>query len=253
MLSVICLLCLLLSGCGSEESDANFFSPSYGIGKLFERVPEPTEPEVTKKNLTICIDPGHGFTDTGTESEFLGEYHENDITIAISNKLNDELKALGYDVILTHDGITFPKAVNDDGNNVFNPNERVSYINGLGNHIDYVISMHCNSFSNPSVSGTRVFYYDPSGGNGESESCKSAEIICEQLAADFPEAVQPVYEVGDYALVRDTRSTSVLVEMGFVTNETDAKNMLDEEWQSKFAKSIANGINRYFDSLQSAE
>ena len=244
--AVICLSCIL-SGCGSSDSDANALSPSYGIGKVFFTEGEPDDEPTPQKHLTVCIDPGHGFTDTGTESEFLGAYHEDDITIAVSKKLADDLRELGYDVIMTHDGVTFPKASNDDGNNIFHPNERTSYINSFGDKIDYVVSIHCNSFDDPSVSGIRVFYYQPSYVTGESEDAKSAAVICDQLESDFPDAVKPICEHQDLALVRDTGVTSVLVEMGFATNEADAKNMLDVEWQSKFAKSLADGIDRYFD------
>ncbi len=210
---------------------------------------EPAEPDpsVPSKKLTICIDPGHGFTDTGAESEFLGQYHENDITIAMSNKLADELKSMGYGVIMTHDGQTFPKSAIDDGNNVFNPNERVSYVNGLGNKINYFVSLHCNSYDDPSVSGTRVYFYERSTSSSyESDGYKSAEAIAKQIESDFPGAPKPTAELGNYAVVREISVPGTLIEMGFVTNENDAKDMLDEEWRNEYAKSIAKGIDSYF-------
>ena len=38
--------------------------------------------------------------------------------------------------------------------------------------------------------------------------------------------------------------------MGFATNETDAENMLNEDWQQSMAHAIAVGIARFFDGME---
>ncbi|MBQ5783852.1 MAG: N-acetylmuramoyl-L-alanine amidase, partial [Bacteroidales bacterium] len=35
------------------------------------------------------------------------------------------------------------------------------------------------------------------------------------------------------------------VECGFITNKGDAEKLLDNKWQSTFAASLANGIDKY--------
>lgn len=58
---------------------------------------------------------------------------------------------------MTHDGTTFGKTYTDDGNQIFNPSERVAYANSLD--IDYYISIHVNSYDkNPDTSGIRIYY-----------------------------------------------------------------------------------------------
>ena len=49
-----------------------------------------------------------------------------------------------------------------------------------------------------------------------------------------------------YYVIRTCHVPSVLIEMGFVSNKTDAENMLSEEWRQTFAEGIANGLHTYF-------
>ena len=45
-----------------------------------------------------------------------------------------------------------------------------------------------------------------------------------------------------YYMTKCTPFPAVLVECGFISNETEAKNMLDDEWKNKMAQGIAQGI-----------
>ena len=45
-----------------------------------------------------------------------------------------------------------------------------------------------------------------------------------------------------YYVIKHITAPSVLIEMGFITNESDASNMLSEEWRQKMAESVAAGI-----------
>ena len=48
------------------------------------------------------------------------------------------------------------------------------------------------------------------------------------------------------ALTRETYAAASLIEIGFATNTSDAARMLDPQWQSLLAKSIADGIDDFF-------
>ena len=88
--------------------------------------------------ITICVDPGHGFDDVGTTSEYLGDWAEKDVTFSIATYLKVELEALGYRVHMLHDGVTIPESAKDDGNNLFRPAERIESIKDAD--IDYYVS-----------------------------------------------------------------------------------------------------------------
>ena len=197
--------------------------------------------------ITVCLDPGHGFDDVGTDSAFLGELAEKDITLAVTLLIKDKLTALGYEVVLTHDGKSFPKSSVDDGNNLFNPKERIDYAAGLD--IDFYLSIHCDTYAADSrVMGTRIYYSKDT--DFTEESADAAGRMMRGINSALPDEKKAVLKEMEfdaaYYVVRAASVPSVLIEMGFVTNQTDAKNMLSEEWQLAFAEGIANGLHTYF-------
>ena len=198
-------------------------------------------------SFTVCVDAGHGFEDIGTSSSYLGDKTEKDITLFVALYLKDALEQFGYTVILTHDGDSFPKTSTDDGNKLFNPQERTAYANTLA--IDYFVSVHCDSYTaDSSVSGTRV--YCCKGTSYAKESLNASRYIADAVDAAYPNArsvvVREMSEKEAYYVIRETKMPSSLIELGFVTNPTDAANMLDDAWCRTTAQAIAEGINRFF-------
>lgn len=226
--------------------------PADGIGRESE---EEVEPPV-EKSITICIDPGHGFWDGGCGDGYLPDgLLEKDVNLAVAKMLYEELDKLGYQLILTHDGEHFPKSAIDDGNQKFNPKERVSYMNTL--NIDYMISIHVNSYeSDRSVSGTRI-YFKETDKKTSKISGDVAESICEAVRVGITNTRDPIVidhtkEVS-FAVIRDTYAPAALVEIGFATNESDAANMVNPDWQASYAKALASGIDNYFSKLEEGE
>ena len=197
--------------------------------------------------ITVCLDPGHGFDDVGTDSDYLGDLSEKDITLAVTKLLADKLEALGYTVILTHDGESFPKTSADDGNNLFKPAERIAYADTLD--IDLYVSVHCDSYAaDESVKGTRIYYSLDTA--HESDSAMAAGCVLRGINTALPEEKKAIIKAMEneaaYYVVRECKVPSVLIEMGFVSNRTDAENMLDPAWQDAFAGGIAAGVVSFF-------
>jgi len=219
--------------------------PSIGVGRQ-ETEPE-REPE-QEKGITICIDPGHGFDDPGCSSEILVGYEEKDLTLLYARMLKEELEFLGYTVILTHENETFPIMPNDNGNEIFGVEERAAYVNTLD--VDYFVSLHCDSFETDySVGGTRVYFCETAQKTSPcSETVSNAISAC--LAEEFPDVRTPVVHnmpiASSYLVLRETTAPASLIEIGFITNQTDIANLLDTEWQMKFVRGTAAGINSYF-------
>ncbi len=242
------VLCLVLASCGVSNDTGR--EPMKGVvrdktSSDTEVETEPPAPEIPKKGKTICIDPGHGFEDGGTSSELLGDVLEKDITLSVAQKLKVHLETYGFDVIMLHDGKTFPKASNDDGNNRFRPEERTAYANSLGDKIDYYISIHCNSFEMSDVYGCEVYYEEENKKTSSVGDTEAAMTIAGQITSDFPEwkvnaKVHPWY------VIKYGHFPASLIEMGYVTNEGDAAKMLDEKWQDDFALSLAKGLHQYY-------
>ena len=232
---------------GSVESleTEEVIEASVGIGREF---PEETDAPVEPMPQVICIDPGHGFDDGGTSSEYLGGLTEDDITLAVSLMLNEELQSLGYQTVLTHDGKEFPITSAYDNNNKYRPQERTAFANSV--EIDYYVSIHCNAHTNPAAQGTRIYYFD-----GYIKREHTSDLIAEAIHEGILQHLEPGWSstvIGMtenvFHVIRETVVPASLVEIGFVTNETDAARMLDENWQRAFAKGVAAGIDSYYRS-----
>lgn len=217
--------------------------PSNGVGRYTDK------PEA--HNTTICVDPGHGFDDSGCSSDFLKNQTEKELTLLYANLVKDKLEQLGYTVVMTHDGSSFPQEFNENGNNKYSPEERTAYANSLD--IDYFVSFHCDSFNDDfSVGGTRIYYCE-SDRKKQTYSDAVANAIQKRLIQAFPEdkeaAVHNMKVSESYYVIRETYAASSLIEVGFITNEADVKKLTDTDWQKTFSVAVAEGIDDYFSSV----
>ncbi len=259
---LVALLILLLVSCAEEsegESREDLSNDGYSTAIPAEGIGREDEVQVAPiadNGLVICVDPGHGFLDGGCGEGYLPDgILEKDVNLAIAKMLRDELLLRGFDVIMTHDGENFPKSAIDDGNQKFNPNERVSYVNTLD--IDYFISIHVNSFvSDSSVDGMRIYFKETSR-KIEKISEEVAMSLSAAVCEEFPDAKEPVVvdhtDDASFAVIRETVAPAALVEVGFATNASDAANMVNSEWQARVAEALAEGIDNYFAENEDGE
>lgn len=233
---IICAaLCLLLVGCDGETKS--------------DEPPLSYQNAMADGEICIVVDAGHGLGDVGAlNEENLGDITEADINFAVASLLADALKEKGYTVIMSHDGVTKPETEYDDGEDTYGPSERADFSNST--EADLFISVHCDSFpSNADVYGTRLYY-----ASGTPNATKFDKLLAEALGKTIDKSfpgdkdviLKPMDESTAYTVLYKTEVPSVLVECGFITNETDAKKLVDGEWQAKFAAAISDGIDEYF-------
>jgi len=248
-MSMLLLAGVLLVSCGRPVTEAETEKPepgypSIGVGRPVHDVP------AEDTGITICIDPGHGFDDVGCSSTYLTDgKEEKDMTLQYAKALQEALEQMGYTVLLTHDGNTFPEEFNTYKNNIFSASERAAYVNSLD--VDYFVSLHCDTYDDDdSIGGIRVYYYDSSV-KTDTYSGAVANSISAYLAKEFPDAKAPaVHDNQSYAVLRETTAAAALVEIGFISNRTDAENIQNPAWQEKFIAGLAAGINGYFTLYQ---
>lgn len=195
-----------------------------------------TDKQVLKGKI-ICIDPGHGGTDTGAIGSLNGkDIYEKDITLSIALPLRDMLTSAGAKVLMTRS--TDRDVYKPYDGDVEELQARVDVANR--NKADAFVSIHIDSFSNPDVDGTTAYYY-PKTDNDY------------RLAKTIHDANLHDLWISD----RGTRSNdlyvnvhadmpSVLLEMGYISNP-HRLSMLTTNWAPKsIAKSIFNGLVAYF-------
>ena len=196
----------------------------------------------------VCLDPGHGYDDIGTESGYLpSDTKEADITLDVSLKVRELLQASGMEVLMTHDTNTVPAGatLDADGKFLMDPMERAAYANG--HDIDLYVSIHCDSFeANEEVGGMRTYYHLDGGYDAATESLAGCIAEKFHVAVGGKDPILKSMSADDaYYVIKHVNVPSVLTELGFVTNRTDAENLLSDTWRQEAARGIAEGILAY--------
>jgi len=202
--------------------------------------PAPTRKPIihTATEKYVVIDPGHGGSDPGA----LGtldekEIRESDLTLSISKKVRDYVKAAGYKVYMTRERDIYKTLV-----------ERPAYANDLDAAV--FVSIHINSAENsPEANGTEVYY--AASNNDDSYGTTSEQLAKNLLKAMVKNmgSVNRGVKTAEHAVTKRSYMPSSLVEVGFISNEDELRNMTDEEYQDKIAKGIAEGILATLDDI----
>ena len=225
----------------------------------------PYKPLSFTRTWSVMIDPGHGFDDIGTSSALLGDVNEATINLDIALRVRALLSAhKEIAVLMTHDdnAVDGRISASDGGEPPLNnlvlltPEDRAVLANGQD--IDLFVSIHCDSIPDkPEISGMRAYYY----GSGDTVGARDAgaEALATNIANQFGlkmgndapiPMVKTMTDDNAFYVIKNIDVPSVLCEVGFVTNQTDAKQMLDETWRQAAAEGIARGILAYvYDSM----
>ncbi len=187
----------------------------------------------------IVVDPGHGsYEARGKDYGAAGKsgVTEYDVVTPISMKLKAKLEANGAKVILTR-GEAFK---------TISLSERAYVANN--NNADAFVSIHADSFpSNTKVSGSKVFYYD---GNARLTTQVQSEVR-KALATAIADQIRPVsgraqVNMANFAVNRENRVPSVLVETGFLSNPEEEERLASSDYQDQMAQAICEGLKNYF-------
>lgn len=174
---------------------------------------------------TIVVDAGHGGEDPGSSSND-NKYLEKDITLKTAIDLQEALETMGANVVMIRSTDTFVSL-----DNIVKKSEAAK--------ADAFVSIHFDSTeTEDEASGTTTFY--------NTEKSKTlAETVNKQLKKSLALDNRGV-EIGDYQVIRDTTRPSILVELGFINNDTDVKYVASSSYQEKAAAAIAEGLKEYF-------
>ncbi len=216
-------------------------------------VSEEESTEITTQNVDtdqrICIDPGHGFADRGFLSPYIDD-DEKSITLNFSSLLCNELISRGYDVCMTHDGVTLPLTQKDNGDGVFDAKERASAVGERA--VDYFICVHCSTYvgDDPgSVSGARIYYFADANDNLNS-TVRACDLMCKNIGDAFPDATAPrvikTHASDGDSVMQLVDSCALTLNLAFMSCERDAKNLIDEKWTARMVKAVADAVDDYF-------
>jgi N-acetylmuramoyl-L-alanine amidase len=170
---------------------------------------------------TVVIDPGHGGHDNGGQ---WGRVYEKHLALDTATRLEANLKRMGYQTVMTRRSdyfITLP--------------QRVSFGNRYRNAI--FVSIHYNYTWKEQVSGLETFYYSREGQ-------RLAQYVQSSLVRQT-RTVDRNAKFARFYVIRNSTLPAILVEGGFVSNETERNRMKSAYFREAIARGIAEGIQRY--------
>lgn len=264
------LLLLLLSACGvprQQSLKSAALDPDEPVRVIDDLEPpvetdqaasNAAEPQAVDQEILIAIDPGHQAWDvdmsapepnapgsdvrkakatTGTSGSYSG-VPEYELNLAVSLLLRDELNTRGYDVVLTR----------EDNQTAISNAERAQLANEAG--ADIYLRIHANGSEDSGVHGALALV--PSGENayvgalaGDSQRLGQCVLSAYCAATGFSD--RGIQFNDTMTGMNWSKIPVIILEMGFMTNESDDLQMADDAFRRIMAQGIADGIDQYYE------
>jgi len=235
-----------------------------------KKIHKKSAPVHFSRNKIIVIDAGHGGKDPGAQG-YKG-YREKVVVLKIAKDLEKILKSRGYKVYMTRNRDVFIKLRN-----------RTKFANKK--NADIFVSIHANAVRHKDAmhaSGLESYFLSPSrssrakkvavmenkadlnemdfyGKESFLNTLNSHNIIAaNKLAIDLQRGALSTLKQkyrnvkdsgvreGPFWVLVGAQMPAVLVEVGFITNPTEARRLVNRTYQKTMALGLANGIERYF-------
>ncbi len=234
--------------------------------RLLARAPIPRKKPGTIRP-TIVVDAGHGGKDPGS----IGQtgVKEKDVTLSAAKQLRSVLKARGYKVILTRNGDTYPEL-----------EDRIE--KARGENADLFLSIHADAATTQDIRGASVYtlsdkgsarmanqvrseghfvlhnkdmgtlttdvreiVLDLSSTDAKNESMVLASIMIRNLSKNV-KMVNNTQREANYVVLLSPDVPAVLLELAFISNADDEKNLNSPVWRGKAMLAVADSIDAYF-------
>jgi N-acetylmuramoyl-L-alanine amidase len=217
------------------------------------------DPAATTKHVVV-IDPGHGGGDSGAISYGL---QEKTLVLAIAKQLQQTLNARGdYTVYLTRDSDAYVTLI-----------DRVRYAEY--HHADLLLSLHLDQAADRTIHGYRLYTLSESGAAlastrrpVNSQGFEALQVDLAQLTTTlsgmrFADLLDhaldkvththvAIPQQAGFTILQSIEVPSVLVELGFISHDTEAKQFAEPSYQARVADAIANAVDRYFNQSSPA-
>lgn len=242
--------------------------------------PQKYQPTTAEKISFIIIDPGHGGKDPGAVGKSAKKLYEKNITLSVAKKVGELIKKKNpsLKIYYTRTTDTF---VELGGRTEF-ANRKLTSVNG-----GLFISIHVNASISPNKRGIETYYLSQNPSNDEArstaalennvvvlenpgrrknyddveyiealmlttqiqkESRSLADKIQKSLTKDIKESPSRGVKTADFFVLRGALMPASLVEIGYITNKTEATRLTDKAYQDRISNSIASGIITFLSS-----
>ncbi|MEX0838470.1 MAG: N-acetylmuramoyl-L-alanine amidase [Parvibaculum sp.] len=233
-------------------------------------VPMSPPAERVERRRVVVIDAGHGGVDPGTTGR--SGVKEKNIVLAFARELATQLRATGrYDVHLTRE------------TDIFIPlRQRVAI--ARSHKADLFMSIHADAIAKADVRGLSVYTLSETASDSEAAALARQENRADligglDLDGESPEVtgilidlaqretknysarfarsivdyagqktttLQRPHRFAGFVVLKAPDVPSVLIELGFLTNASDEKQLVSSSWRTGVAGSFTRAIDRYF-------
>lgn len=183
--------------------------------------PKPSEP----RQINVMIDAAHGGNDFGAVSNTI---NEKQIVEQIANKIKSLNKNKNVVIHFTR-----------NSDELVTLQERTQIINTT--NPDLVLSLHVNSSPNTKKSGVEFFV-----ANKEVAVSEKSNDLAIKLSSEFSK--NSTLTIGrirnaPFYILKNATAPTVLIELGYLSNEEDKKYLTNEKEQDKIAENILEFVS----------
>ena len=232
----------------------------------------PSKAQANRKTPVVVLDAGHGGRDYGAKGAH--GLFEKELNLRISKQVQKILlKRYHYKVVMTRKDDTFIEL--EDRGKIANKHDA-----------DLFVSIHANAAKRKSAKGIETYYLGSSSSeqaretaereNGDlvhsvaddavqeilaslisttkiNDSSRLAAIVQKRLHKTMSKKFSGIQNLGvkegPFFVLHDTNMPSILVEVGFVTNGREGRQLKSKIYQKWLAESIARGIHEYLEEM----
>jgi N-acetylmuramoyl-L-alanine amidase len=261
-----------------KSADLADFAQSVGLGRpilepqvVVPPISTPQEPTDQRDGKrVVVIDAGHGGVDPGTHGQ--SGVNEKDVVLAFALQFAEQLRASGrYEVHLTRDDDRFIPL-----------RERVNITRR--HKADLFISVHADAIDRRNVNGMSIYTLSETSSDKEAAALAAKENLSDVIAgvdlqgessevtdilidlaqretknfsvrfaqtvvrnADGVTALlERTHRFAGFRVLKAPDVPSVLVELGFLTNRADERNLTSASWRRRVAGSLVKSVDSYF-------
>ena len=229
------------------------FVHALDVRKNFDSFLNPLPP-MMKSNLVIVLDPGHGGTDTGTQSVLNGHY-EKEYTLDLARRLQALITTNGWTVLLTRtNDYTVPLS------------NRVSFAEQ--HKADLFLSLHFNSAApDHEQAGLETYCLTPAGmpsnltrgfrdnpalafpnNNYDLQNLQYAAFLHRAVLKINGHLDRGIRRARFLGVLQGQNRPAVLIEGGYLSNLAEARRIADSAYRQQMAEALAGALLGYVGS-----
>ncbi|TJZ93061.1 N-acetylmuramoyl-L-alanine amidase [Paracoccus gahaiensis] len=248
------------------------FSPRPSAAAALRNLPEPAQmPEAPPRapGLTVTLDPGHGGFDPGAQA---GTDTEAALVLTFALELRRALEARGVTVAMTRDSDVYVRL-----------EDRMTAARASGSHL--LMSLHADALPQGQAAGATVYVWNPASDDRAAAQLALRHQRDDLLAGmnlrgqddalamalmDFARMdTQPRSEAfarlltsrmalrgiglhgrpvqgAAFSVLKSPDIPSVLLELGFISDQTDLANLTDPEWRARMVEAVAEATTGWW-------